>query len=67
MLEKNILLKKIEEAIASDKTTKENKELLKEIKIRLENGQGFKSYMSIAVELIKSLGVEFVKALISSG
>lgn len=56
MIEKKQLLEKIDEAIKSDKTSSDNKELLEKVKLELIDAQTKDEYSKVALKLIEILG-----------
>lgn len=66
MIEKKILLQKIDEAIKSDKTSSENKKLLIGIKSELSTTKDKSKYWDLAVKLANIVG-SLAKIFTSSG
>ncbi|WP_299222197.1 hypothetical protein [uncultured Aquimarina sp.] len=57
MLEKNTLLKRIDEAISKEDTSSENKELLKEIKQELSKAKTEVEYFDTFIKIIKIISL----------
>lgn len=65
MKEKDIIIKKVDEAIKDEATSAENKELLKEIKAQLISAKGKNEYIDIVLKIANIIGT-FAKLFIGS-